>query len=190
MDGPLCKSLYVVFILFQTFGWSKALSIRKILIVTIIPFIQHSFFHWLSLLFWLRSRHKSSKHLIQSFLINLSIIFIFLSNLSLYSYNHILKFAQKWIWGLKLQKSKSGFGISILEILCVPIVRRKVFWRSQGVQKRNTGLKRVSLTCFFSVFPFYTPWKHPKTIGYFDNSEGIKWVHRKKALNKVFHNTN
>ena len=25
-----------------------------------------------------------------------------------------------------------------------------------------------SLTCFFSMFPFYTPWKHQKTKGYFD----------------------
>ena len=34
------------------------------------------------------------------------------------------KFAQKWILGSKFQKSKSGFGISILEILCVPIFRQ------------------------------------------------------------------
>ena len=34
------------------------------------------------------------------------------------------KFAQKWILGLEFQKSKSGFGISILEILCAPIFRQ------------------------------------------------------------------
>ena len=31
---------------------------------------------------------------------------------------------KNWILGLKFQKSKSGFGISILEILCVPIFRQ------------------------------------------------------------------
>ena len=34
------------------------------------------------------------------------------------------KFAQKWILGSEFQKSKSGFGISILEILCAPIFRQ------------------------------------------------------------------
>ena len=34
------------------------------------------------------------------------------------------KFAQKWILGSKFQKSKSGFGISILEILGAPIFRQ------------------------------------------------------------------
>ena len=34
------------------------------------------------------------------------------------------KFAQKWILGLKFQKSKSGFEISILEILRAPIFRQ------------------------------------------------------------------
>ena len=34
------------------------------------------------------------------------------------------RFAQKWILGWEIQKSKSGFGISILEILCVPIFRQ------------------------------------------------------------------
>ena len=29
---------------------------------------------------------------------------------------------KKWILGSKFQKSKSGFGISIFEILCVPIL--------------------------------------------------------------------
>ena len=34
------------------------------------------------------------------------------------------KFAQKWILGSKFQKSKSGFGIRILEILGAPIFRQ------------------------------------------------------------------
>ena len=34
------------------------------------------------------------------------------------------KFAQKWILGSEFQKSKSGFGIGILEILCAPIFRQ------------------------------------------------------------------
>ena len=33
------------------------------------------------------------------------------------------KFAQKWILGSKFLKSKSGFGVSILKILCVPTLR-------------------------------------------------------------------
>ena len=43
MDGPLFKSLYAVLTLFQSFGLSETLLIRKILIATIIPIIQHSF---------------------------------------------------------------------------------------------------------------------------------------------------
>ena len=35
------------------------------------------------------------------------------------------KFAQKWIFGSELQKSNSGFGTSILEILCVSTFRQK-----------------------------------------------------------------
>ena len=34
------------------------------------------------------------------------------------------KFTQKWILGSKFQKSKSGFGINILEIPCTPIFRQ------------------------------------------------------------------
>ena len=35
-----------------------------------------------------------------------------------------IKFAQRWIFGSKFQKSKSGFGINIREILRVPIFRQ------------------------------------------------------------------
>ena len=38
--------------------------------------------------------------------------------------NFWAKFVQKWILGSKFQKSKSGFGISILEIPCAPIFRQ------------------------------------------------------------------
>ena len=50
MYGPLCKDLYEVLILFQSFGWSKKILMRKIMIATIIPFIQHSFADWVSFL--------------------------------------------------------------------------------------------------------------------------------------------
>ena len=46
----LRKSLYVVFILFQGFGWSKTFLIIRILIATIIPFTQRSFVDWFSFL--------------------------------------------------------------------------------------------------------------------------------------------
>ena len=52
------------------------------------------------------------------------------------------KFAQKWILGSKFQKSKSGFGISILEILCVPIFRQNgELWifELKFAQKWNLG---------------------------------------------------
>ena len=39
------------------------------------------------------------------------------------------KFSQKWILGSKFQKSKSGFGIRILEVLGAPISRQnKELW--------------------------------------------------------------
>ena len=46
----LCKSLYVVLILFKSFGGSKTFLMIKILIATIIPFIQYSFVDWFSFL--------------------------------------------------------------------------------------------------------------------------------------------
>ena len=43
--------------------------------------------------------------------------------------NFGLKYAQKWTLGSEFQKSNPGFGISILEILCVQIFRQnKQFW--------------------------------------------------------------
>ena len=30
---------------------------------------------------------------------------------------------------------------------------------------------------FWSVFPFYTPWKHQETFGFLIFSGGIKWEH-------------
>ena len=43
MRDPLFKGLYAVLIFFQSFGGSKTFLIRKILIATIIPFIQNCF---------------------------------------------------------------------------------------------------------------------------------------------------
>ena len=73
MGGPLCKSLYLVLILFQSFGWSKNSWIRKILIAAIIPFIQHSFADWLSFLLLATIKIKEqqlqfNKHLLQLFI--------------------------------------------------------------------------------------------------------------------------
>ena len=35
----------------------------------------------------------------------------------------------------------------------------------------------VFLTHFWSLFPFYTPWKHQKIFGFLVFSVGIKWEH-------------
>ena len=64
MDGPLCKGLYAVLILFQILVEAK-LFIRMILIAAIITFIQHYFVDCSSFYFWLRYKYKSNKHLIQ-----------------------------------------------------------------------------------------------------------------------------
>ena len=50
MDGPLCKSLYAVLILFQSFSWSKDFLIRKIFICINNP-IYPTFFCWLIQIF-------------------------------------------------------------------------------------------------------------------------------------------
>ena len=129
MDGPLCKSLYVVLILFQSFGWSKTFLIRKILIATIIPFIQHSFVDWFSFLLLTTTKYKSNKHIIQLF------IFIFSSEAcSVFLQSHSqdtlctsfqakwriqifrLKFVQKMDLGLEFQKTNLRIRINILKI--------------------------------------------------------------------------
>ena len=126
---PLCKSLYAVLILFQSFGWSKTFLIIKILIATIIPFIRHSFVDWFSFLLLATIRYKSNKHLIQL------IIFIFSSKpCSVFFQSHPqdtlctsfqakwriqffrLNFVQKMDLGLEFQKTNLRIRISILQI--------------------------------------------------------------------------
>ena len=50
MDGPLCKSLYVVLILFQSFGWSKTFFDNKDFDCNNNP-IYPTFLCWLILFF-------------------------------------------------------------------------------------------------------------------------------------------
>ena len=112
MNGPLCKGLYAVLILFQSFGWSKTFLIRKTLIATIIPFIQHSFVDWFSFFF---SYDRIS-------IFEISCVPIFRQNAQHYFF--WTKFAQKWILRLEIQKTNVWKRISIFEILCVPIFRQ------------------------------------------------------------------
>ena len=35
----------------------------------------------------------------------------------------------------------------------------------------------IKLTYFWPIFPFYTPWKHQKTVDFLMVSGGIKWEH-------------
>ena len=132
MDGPLCKSLYVVLILFQSFGWSKTFLIRKILIGTIIPFIQHFFVDWLSFLLLDTIKNMSNKHLMQLFIFNFSSkhgsVFLqshsqdtlctsFQAKWKIQGFQ--FKFLQKMDLGLKFQKTNLKIRINIFEILCV-----------------------------------------------------------------------
>ena len=41
----------------------------------------------------------------------------------------------------------------------------------------NKNISCDYLTLFWSMFPFYTPWKHQKTITFLMFSGGIKWEH-------------
>ena len=128
MDGPLCKRLYVVLILFQSFGWSETFLIRKILIATIIPFIQHSSVDWFSFLL-LATIKKYEQQALNT------IIFIFSSKPgSIFLQSHPqdtlctsfqakwriqifwLKFVQKMDLGLEFQKTDLRIRISILRI--------------------------------------------------------------------------
>ena len=64
------------------------------------------------------------------------------------------------------------------------------FYVYRGYKRETLGLNELKrLTCFFPLFPFYTPQKYQKTKGCFENLVGIKWEHCKKAWNKVFRNT-
>ena len=54
------------------------------------------------------------------------------------------KFAQKWILGSEIQKSKSGFGISTSNVPCVPIFSQNrqllIFWPKFG---ENAQLRAI-----------------------------------------------
>ena len=145
MDGPLCKSLYVVLILFQSFGWSKTFLIRKILIATIIPFIQHSFVDWFSflLLATIKLQEQQARNTIIHFYLFfqtlLCILTITPSRYSVYQLpgkvensSFSTQICPKKDSGLKTEKSNVGIRINIVETLCVSIFSQTgplwVFW--------------------------------------------------------------
>ena len=159
MDGPLYKDLYGALILFQSFGWSKNLLIRKILIATIIPFIQHSFVDVgvcqrvrvhvsVSVCLCVCSNFQSKQRALTSSAqiwpkmdlgleiqkTNVAIRISILEIICMPIFRQ--KFAQKWILGLEFQKSKSGFDISTSKIPYVPIFsengQRLIFWTKFG----------------------------------------------------------
>ena len=67
---------------------------------------------------------------------------------------------------------------------------KKLFLSSdvhRGYKRGTLGWNELkSLTCFFPMFPFYTPWKHHKTKGYLDNFRsykiGTSWKSVKQSL--------
>ena len=64
------------------------------------------------------------------------------------------KFAQKWILGLKFQKTNAGKRISILEIPCVPIFRQKGqlwFFEPKFAQKWLLGSEFKKSKCGFGI---------------------------------------
>ena len=113
MDGPLCKGLYGALILFQSFGWSKNFLIRKILIATIIPFIQHSFVD-------VGVCQRVRVH------VSVSVCLCVCSNFQS-KQRALTSSAQIWPkmdLGLEIQKTNVAIRISILEIICMPIFRQ------------------------------------------------------------------
>ena len=129
MDGPLCKSLYIVLILFQSFGWSKTFLIRKVLIATIIPFIQHSFVDWFSflLLATIKIYEQQALNTINHFCLSSKPCSVFFQShpqdtlcTSFQAKWRIqifrLKFVQKMDLGLEFQKTNLRIRISILKI--------------------------------------------------------------------------
>ena len=83
----------------------------------------------------------------------------FRKNGQLWLFRH--KFAQKWILGSKFQKSKPGFGISILEILRAPIFRQNgqlwlfgpkfaqkwILWSEIQKSKSGFGINTSNIPC-------------------------------------------
>ena len=149
MDGPLCKSLCVILILFQSFGWSKTFLIRKILIATIIPFIQHSFVDWFSflLLATIKLQEQQALNAIIHFYIFFQtfpcILTITSSRYSVYQFSGKVEnstlfqsfstqICPKKDLRLETEKSNVGIRINIVETLCVSIFSQTgplwVFW--------------------------------------------------------------
>ena len=128
MDGPLCKGLYEVLIYFQSFGWSKTFLIRKILIPTIIPFIQHSFVDRFSFLLVVTIKiqeQQALNRIIHFYLRFQTFLCILITTSSIYfAYKLPGKienstFSTKIylkILGLEFQKTNLRIRISILEI--------------------------------------------------------------------------
>ena len=57
----------------------------------------------------------------------------------------------------------------------------------RGYKKGTLGWNELkSLTCFFSIIPFCTPWKYQKIRGYFDNFRGYEigtlWKNMKQNI--------
>ena len=133
MDGPLYKDLYGALILFQSFGWSKNLLIRKILIATIIPFIQHSFVD-------VGVCQRVRVH------VSVSVCLCVCSNFQS-KQRALTSSAQIWPkmdLGLEIQKTNVAIRISILEIICMPIFRQnRQLWlfRPKFAQKWILGLE-------------------------------------------------
>ena len=130
---PLYKRLYVVLILFQSYVWSKTFLIRRTLIETIIPSIQHSFIDWFSFLLlatikiWEQQALNTIIHSHLFFQTLLCILTItssrYLLPASCTSFQakwriqvFRLKFVQKMDLGLEFQKTNLRIRISILKI--------------------------------------------------------------------------
>ena len=146
MDSPLCKSLYVVLILFQSFDWSKAFLIRKILIATIIPFIQHSFIEWFSFLLSATIKLQEQQALntiIHYYLYFQTLLCILTTPSSRFSVYQLprkvenssfsTQICPKKDLGLETEKSNVRIRINFVKTLCVPIFSQTgqlwVFWR-------------------------------------------------------------
>ena len=140
MDGPLCKSLYVVLILFQSFlirKQSKTLKQnffdKKILIATIIPFIEHSFVDWFSFLLLTTinlQEQQALNTIIHFYLFFQTLLCILTITSSRYSVYHLpgkvenssfsTQICPKKVLGLETKKSNVGMRMNIVETLCVP----------------------------------------------------------------------
>ena len=164
MDDPLCKSSYVVLILFQSFGWTKTFLIRKILIATIIPLIHHSFADWFSFFLsaTVKLQEQQALHTIIHFhLFFQTLLYILTITSSRYSVYQLPGKEENssfltQIWpkkdlGLETEKSNVEIRINIVETLCVPIFRQTgqlwVFLVCANFQLKQTTLTFLAQIC-------------------------------------------